>query len=93
MAPFIVNNRKNALMWEHGYWYQHRPEPLSEADYLSAWIISWPIGLYDCDIPVQGCGAFVITSAERARHLPPPARLRARPGVERQGNLGGYHEP
>jgi acetyl-CoA acetyltransferase len=77
MAPFIVNNRKNALMWEHGYWYQHRAEPLTEADYLNGRMISWPIGLYDCDIPVQGCGAFVITSAERARDLPqPPAYVR-----------------
>jgi hypothetical protein len=40
MAPFMVNNRKNALMWKHGYWYQHRPEPLTEADYLSGRMIS-----------------------------------------------------
>jgi acetyl-CoA acetyltransferase len=66
MAPFIVNNRRNALIWEHGYWYQHRPEPLTEADYLAARLVSWPLGLHDCDIPIQGSGAFVVTSAERA---------------------------
>jgi acetyl-CoA acetyltransferase len=91
MAPFIVNNRKNALLWEHGYWYQHRPEPLTEDDYLSARMISSPIGMLDCDIPVQGCGAFVITSADRARDLPhKPAYVRgwAVPGQVLPG--GGY---
>jgi acetyl-CoA acetyltransferase len=74
MAPFIVNNRQNALLWEHGYWYQHNPHPLSVEDYLNARMISEPLCLFDCDIPVQGCGAFVITSADRAPDLPhPPA--------------------
>lgn len=86
MAPFIVNNRKNALMWEHGYWYQHRPEPLTEEDYLAARMISSPLSLFDCDIPVQGCGAFVITSAERARDLPhKPAYVR---GIAGSGFVG-----
>ena len=70
MAPFIVNNRKNALMWEHGYWYQHRPETLTEEDYFSARMISSPLGLFDCDIPVQGCGAFIVASADMAKDLP-----------------------
>ena len=74
MATYIVNNRKNALMWEHGHWYQHRPEPLTIEDYLTARTISTPFCLFDCDIPVQGSGAWVVTSAEGARDLPnPPA--------------------
>jgi acetyl-CoA acetyltransferase len=77
MAPFIVNNRNNGLLWEHGYWSQHRPVGLTIDDYLDAPMISAPIGLYDCDIPVQAVGAFVLTSADRARHLPhPPAYVR-----------------
>jgi len=84
MAPFIVNNRKNALLWEHGYWYQHRPVPLTEEDYLAGRMISSPISLFDCDIPIQACGAFVLTSPERAKDLPhEPAYIRgwAMPGI------------
>jgi hypothetical protein len=29
-----------------------------------------PIGRYDCDLPVDGVAAFVLTSTERARDLP-----------------------
>lgn len=77
MAPFIVQSRENGLLWEHGYWTQHKPIPLTVDDYLSDRIISYPIGVLDCDIPIQGCGAFVITSAERALDLPhPPAYVR-----------------
>ena len=95
MAPFIVNNRKNALMWEHGYWYQHRPESLTAEDYLAARMISSPLSLFDCDIPVQGCGAFVITSADRARDLPhKPAYVRGIASSGFAGNgIGSFVHP
>lgn len=99
MAPFIVNNRKNALMWEFGYWAQYRPEALSVEDYLNSRMISDPVCIYDCDIPVQGCGAFVITTAERARSLrqPPAYVLGAvapivRPAGTVAGSLEGAQE-
>jgi acetyl-CoA acetyltransferase len=88
MAPFIVHNRKNALLWEYGYWYQHRPELLTEQEYLDARVISWPLGMLDADLPVQACAAFVITSAERADDAPNrPAYVRgwAVPGI-----VGGF---
>ena len=44
-------------------------------DYLAARVLSDPICMYDCDIPVDGVAAFVFTTAERARDLP------QRPGV------------
>jgi acetyl-CoA acetyltransferase len=84
MVPFVVNNRDNALLWEHGYWSQHRPTRLTATDYLEARLVSSPLGLYDCDIPVQACGAFVITGSDRAKDLRnPPAYIRgwAVPGV------------
>lgn len=34
--------------------------------YLSGRMIADPLSLYDCDLPVCGAGAFVLTSAERA---------------------------
>ena len=73
MATFVVNNRKNANIWEYGYWYQLQ-QGLTVEDYLESRMISAPICIHDCDIPVQGCGAFVVTTAERAKDLKhPPA--------------------
>jgi acetyl-CoA acetyltransferase len=33
-------------------------------------MIAEPIGIFDCDIPVNGVASFVFTSAERAKDLP-----------------------
>ncbi|MEU6565205.1 thiolase family protein [Nocardia nova] len=73
MAPYIVQARHNGLLWEHGYWTRYKPEPLTVEDYLTSRMISDPISVLDCDIPVQGAAAFVITTADRApdlRHRP-----------------------
>ena len=47
--------------------------PLTMDDYLAARMIRWPLCLLDMDVPVDGCDAFIITTAERARdmNLPP----------------------
>ncbi|KPM51949.1 hypothetical protein ACG83_30700 [Frankia sp. R43] len=77
MAPYVVQARHNGLLWEHGYWTQHNPVLLTETDYLSSRMISDPICVLDCDIPVQAAAAFVITPAERAPDGPhQPAYLR-----------------
>jgi acetyl-CoA acetyltransferase len=53
-------------------------EPLGLADYLAARMISTPFCLYDCDVPVDGSTAFVISRADLARDLPhPPLRFEA----------------
>ena len=67
MAATVVEARKNGSRIPWSYWYDR---PLSADEYLAAPMISDPIGLYDCDIPVDGVAAFVFTSAERARDLP-----------------------
>src|SRR5258706_16359744 len=39
-------------------------------------MVAYPFCLYDCDIPVQGAVAIVLTTADRARDLKPkPAYL------------------
>lgn len=43
--------------------------PLTMEDYLDSRWISKPFCLYDCDYPVDGYGAVVLTSPERARDL------------------------
>ncbi len=66
MAALAVNSRRNANMNERAYF---RDTPMSEEDYLNSRFIAEPLCLFDCDIPIEGCAAFVLTSAERARDL------------------------
>ena len=74
LGTFVVRSRDQGLMNENSYWAQHRPERITLADYLGARPVSEPIGMYDCDIPIQGAAAIVLTSVERARDLiPQPA--------------------
>ena len=69
MAPFIVNSRRNGLLFPEGYWAQHRPEALTPDDYLSARWVAKPANLYDNDIPIHTAAAYIITTAERARDM------------------------
>ncbi|MFH1486735.1 MAG: hypothetical protein ABIH46_11750 [Chloroflexota bacterium] len=69
MAPFIVNERRNGLMFPEGYYYQHRPEPLTVEDYLSARWVSKPLNLLDADMPIQTAVAYLLTTAERAKDM------------------------
>lgn len=71
-APFIVANRANAMKNPNGYW---QGKPLTEEDYLTTRMIADPMSLLDCDIPVDGCCALLLTSTERARDLKQPPAL------------------
>lgn len=76
LGAFVVRNRERARLWERGYWAQHRAEPITLEDYLDARPVASPLGMYDCDMPVQACAAWIITSAERAKDLrQPPAYI------------------
>jgi acetyl-CoA acetyltransferase len=67
MADVVVEARKNGARIPWSFWHD---KPLTRDDYLAARVISDPICMYDCDIPVDGVATFVFTSAERARDLP-----------------------
>ena len=45
-------------------------EPIVMEDYLNSRILADPLRLFDCDYPVSGANAVIITSVERARDLP-----------------------
>jgi acetyl-CoA acetyltransferase len=66
MATFIVNNRLNASANPDSVFYG---KPLTKDDYMSCRMIAEPLSLLDCDMPVDGCGAVVVTGADRAKHL------------------------
>ncbi|MBI2166440.1 MAG: thiolase family protein [Chloroflexi bacterium] len=61
-----VTQRKHAVMNPRAI----ARTPLTMEDYMSARMIASPMCLYDCDYPVDGYAAVVITTPERARHLP-----------------------
>ncbi|MFJ4830787.1 thiolase family protein [Streptomyces sp. NPDC088747] len=50
-----------------------RDKELTRDAYLDAPLTVEPLGLYDCDMPVCGAGAFVMVSAEKARRSGRPA--------------------
>ena len=66
MAALVLNSRRNANRNEHAFF---RDKPLGAADYAAARMVSDPLCLLDCDIPVQACVAMIMTTAERARDL------------------------
>jgi len=45
-------------------------DPMTLDDYLKARMVTWPFGLYDCDVPVDGSTAVIVSSADVARDLP-----------------------
>ncbi len=67
MAAVLVEARKNGARIPWSYWYK---QPLTAEEYRAAPMLSDPIGRFDCDLPVDGVAAFILTSAQRARDLP-----------------------
>jgi acetyl-CoA acetyltransferase len=75
MATLAVTQRRYANLNPRAYF---RDTPLTSEDYLNSRSISEPLCLFDCDLPIEGCAAFLLTSAERARDLQqPPAYIAA----------------
>jgi acetyl-CoA acetyltransferase len=67
MAHVLVEARRNGARIPWSHW---QGQPLTREDYLASRMVADPISVLDCDIPVTGVGAFVLTSAERAADLP-----------------------
>jgi len=70
-ARFIVDNRSNTIKNPNGYWR----EPLTVDDYLKPRMIADPMSVLDCDIPIDGACALLLTRTERARDLRKPPAL------------------
>jgi acetyl-CoA acetyltransferase/uncharacterized OB-fold protein len=50
-------------------------EPFSIDDYFAARLVTTPFGLYDCDVPVDGAVAVVVSAIETAADRPRPPVL------------------
>jgi acetyl-CoA acetyltransferase len=55
--------------------------PLTIEDYLASRMISTPICLFDCDVPVDGSTAIVVSAIETVADLRAPVRISAMAGV------------
>ena len=87
MATYVVQARHHGLLYEGSYWSQHRSVELSVDDYLTARLVSTPLSVYDCDIPVQGCSAFIVTTADRAVDLPHSRPMYVASGCQHPGSM------
>ncbi len=67
-----INSRRNAGLNERAVYR----EPMTMDDYLAARPISDPFSLLDCDVPIDGSIAIVVSHADYARDCPnPPVRV------------------
>jgi acetyl-CoA acetyltransferase len=79
-----VNSRRNAGLNPRALYRT----PMSLDDYMSARMISSPFGLYDCDVPIDGSIAVVISHPDYAADCPkPPIRIEAFGGAT---GFGGW---
>jgi len=65
LAQIALNARKNASLNPKAVYR----EPLSMEDYFAARMISEPFCLYDCDAPVDGSTAIIVSAVDAARDL------------------------
>ncbi len=61
-----LNGRRNAALNPRAVYR----DPMTMADYLAARPVSTPFGLLDCDVPIDGSIAVVVSHAEYARDCP-----------------------
>ncbi len=74
LAAIALNARANAADNPDAV-YRH---PLTLDDYLKARMISTPLCLYDCDVPIDGAAAVIVSAIDPARDLRnPPLRIEA----------------
>lgn len=66
LGALALNSRHNANRNEHAIFTDRK---LTLDEYMGARMISDPLCLFDCDVPVTACVATVLTTAERARDL------------------------
>jgi acetyl-CoA acetyltransferase len=65
LAQIALNARRNAEVNPNAIYR----DPMSLDDYFAARMISTPFCLFDCDVPVDGATAFIVSRAEAAVDL------------------------
>ncbi len=74
LAQIALNARKNATVNPKAIYR----DPMSMDDYFAARMISWPLCLFDCDVPCDGATAMIVSRADTAADLRrPPLHVEA----------------
>lgn len=68
LAQIALNARRNAALNPKGVY----TDPLTLEDYMGARMISSPLCLLDCDVPVDGATAIIVSHRDAARDLASP---------------------
>lgn len=68
VAQIAINGRRNAALNPKAIY----TTPLTVEDYLAAPIISTPLRLLDCDVPVDGCTGIILSARDAAKDTPHP---------------------
>jgi acetyl-CoA acetyltransferase len=88
LGALAVNSRRNAGLNRLAVYR----DPITLDDYLAARIVSTPFGLLDCDVPIDGSIAVVVSNAAYASGCPNrPIRVEAIGGSSGAG--GWVHRP
>ncbi len=84
-----INCRRNAALNPNA----PMQDPLTMEDYLSARQVAEPFNLLDCDIPVDGCVALVLSAEEYGKDAPKhPIRINAMAGSPGAPGAWWYRE-
>jgi len=73
LGQIALNQRRHAALYDEAIFR----DPLTMDDYLNARMISWPLGLFDCDIPCDGSCAVIVSRSDRASSFRNPVRIEA----------------
>lgn len=65
LGEYVIHSRKQAMLNEHAI----VKKEISMEEYLSSPYLVEPISKLDCDVPLDGALAVVVTTADRARYL------------------------
>lgn len=69
LAAIALNGRRNAMLTRDAVYRT----PLTMDDYLGSRMISSPLCLFDCDVPVDGSLALIVSHKDAAQDLKTPA--------------------
>ena len=69
MFPIVMNEHRNGLLNDWGFYSTNGPSHLNREEYVNSRPITTPAHIWDYDRPVNAVGAFVITTAARAKDM------------------------
>jgi len=74
LAQIALNGRRNAMLTADAVYRV----PMSLDDYLAARMVSTPLCLFDCDVPIDGAVAMVVSHVDTMKDMrTPPVRIEA----------------